>query len=220
MSLSDPNATVETFRDTCRQALEESEQQERLIDSLLALAHGQRGIAQREVVDLAALTRELLERHEPDAAAAGLGLDVSLKPAFVSGDKRLIERLVSNLVENAIRHNAPDGVLQAHIEPHGGQPRLRIANSGPPVPPEEVERLLQPFQRLTPVRVGYRDGLGLGLSIVAAIAAAHGATLAIRPRTTGGLEVEVRFAREADGRSRIPFSDPTGPDERLSTVPA
>jgi signal transduction histidine kinase len=204
MSLSDPNATVETFEDACRQALEESEEQERLIDGLLALAHGQRGIAQREVIDLAALTARVLERREPDADAAGLGLDVSLKPAFISGDRHLIERLVSNLVDNAIRHNAPDGVVRALVEQRAGQSRLRVANSGPPVPQQEVERLLQPFHRLAPDRVGHRDGLGLGLSIVEAIAAAHGANLAIRPRSGGGLEVEVWF--QADRRPGSPLT--------------
>ncbi len=193
MALSDPNATVETFRDTCRHALEEGEQQERLIDSLLALAHGQRGTDQREPIDLAAVTRDVLEAHEPEVVTAGLGLDAVLRPAFVHGDRRLIERLVSNLIENAIHHNAPDGLLQAFVGQRAGRARLQIINTGPPVPPAEVERLLQPFQRLVPDRVGQCDGLGLGLSIVAAIAAAHEATLEIEPRDPGGLRVEVRF---------------------------
>lgn len=193
MALSDPNATVERFRDTCRQALDEAEQQERLIDSLLALAHGQRGVDQREPIDLAAITRDVLEAHRAQVVAAGLGLDAVFRPAFVYGDRRLVERLVSNLVENAIRHNVSNGVLQAYVGQRAERARLQITNTGPPVPAAEIERLLQPFHRLVPDRVGHRDGLGLGLSIVAAIAAAHEAALEIEPREPGGLRVEVRF---------------------------
>jgi signal transduction histidine kinase len=199
MAVSDPDATVETFRESCTQALEEGEHQERLIDALLSLAQGQRGIDQRELIDIAALTDDVLHAHEPDAAARGLHLDASLKPAFVFGDSLLIERLVSNLAENAIRHNAPGGQVHTVVGMRAGQAMLAITNTGPLVPAEEVERLLQPFQGLTPDRIGHRDGLGLGLSIVAAITAAHGAALDIVPRRNGGLEVEVRFPPVAGG---------------------
>ena len=73
-----------------------------------------------------------------------------------------------------------------------GRPTLTVTNTGPAVPPEEVDRLLQPFQRLSPDRTT-RDGLGLGLSIVAAIANAHEAVLAVRARPSGGLQVDVHF---------------------------
>lgn len=203
MALSDPDATMQTFRDACRQALKEGEQQERLIDALLALAHGQRGTDQREPIDLAALTREVLDAHESEVAAAGLRLDAALEPASISGDRRLIERLVSNLVENAIRHNTISGSLKTLVEPHGDHARLQITNTGPPVPTGEVQRLLQPFQRLSAERVGHRDGLGLGLSIVAAIAAAHAAALEIKPGVSGGLRIEVRFPLGGHSGARV-----------------
>jgi len=189
MVLSDPDATLETFRRTCRQALEENEQQEELIDSLLALAHGQRGVAEREPVELATITREVLRAHGLDAAAEGIRIDCSLETVVIFGDGRLIERLVSNLVENAIRHNVPGGQLEVRV----GNGMLAISNTGAPVPEAEIGRLLQPFQRLAQDRVGHREGIGLGLSIVAAIADAHDAALNIRPGESGGLRVEVRF---------------------------
>jgi signal transduction histidine kinase len=189
MVLSDRDATIETFRRTCRQALEENEQQEQLIDALLALAHGQRGIQECEPVELATLMSEILRSHELDAAANGLAVDVSLTPTVVTGDRRLIERLVSNLVENAIRHNVSGGQLEVRVSDR----RLVISNTGRPIPDAEIERLLQPFQRLAQDRVGYRDGIGLGLSIVSAIANAHDAALDIRPGEHGGLRVEVCF---------------------------
>jgi signal transduction histidine kinase len=191
--LSDPRATVKTFRATCRQVLEESEQQEQLIDALLALAQGQRGIEARESLDLAAVVDELLPVYASEAAARALDLDVSLEIAPMSGDRRLIERLVCNLLENALRHNVAHGSVTVAVRIRDGGATLVVANTGPLVPAGEIERLLQPFQRLAPDRVGHRDGLGLGLSIVAAIAKAHGAELDVTAGQDGGLVIQARF---------------------------
>ena len=193
--LSDPKATVATFRTTCQQVLDESAQQEQLIDSLLALAHGERGVDTREPIDLAAIAGEVLAVREAEAAARGVRLEVSLEPGLVSGDRRLIERLVSNLIDNALRHYLSGGTARVAVRGVAGEVELAVANTGPVVPAEEVERLLQPFQRLAGDRVGHGDGLGLGLSIVAAIANAHQAALDVRAGADGGLEVSVRFAR-------------------------
>ena len=200
MVLSDPRATVGTFRTTCRQVLEESAQQEQLIDALLALAQGQRGIDAREPIDLAEVAGEVLAAHEGEAAVRGVHVEVLLESAPIAGDRRLIERLVSNLVDNALRHNNPGGNARMEVRAAAGEVDLAVANSGPVVPADEVERLLQPFQRLDGDRVGHGEGLGLGLSIVAAIANAHGAALEVRPGADGGLEIRVRFARADDGR--------------------
>ncbi len=199
MVISDPRATVETFRETCKQVLEEGEQQEQLIDALLALAQGQRGIDKREPIDLATLAAAAVSEHELDATARGLDLEVSLEPAVVSGDRRLIGRLVSNLVDNAIRHNEPGGYVRLQVIGRSGKPTLMVANSGPAIPAEEVDRLLQPFQRLAADRVGRPEGLGLGLSIVTAIAVTHDAALAVSPGKRGGLEVQIRFPLAPEG---------------------
>ena len=207
MVLSDPRATVATFRTTCQHVLEESEQQEQLIDSLLALAQGQRGIAARERIDLAAIAGGVLRAHEGDAAARGVRVDASLEPAPIEGDRRLIERLVSNLVDNALRYNVPGGSARITVRAAGtGEIDLAIANTGGVVPAGEVDRLLQPFERLAGDRVGHGEGLGLGLSIVAAIASAHGAALDVTAGADGGLHANVRFARApaADLRAAPP----------------
>lgn len=193
MVISDPRATVATFRETCREALDESEQQEQLIDSLLALAQGQRGLDHRDPTDLAVVTDEVLRTHQADADERHLELDVTLETATIGGDRRLVARLVSNLVQNAIRHNVPNGDVHVRVGTSGANAVLAVANTGPMVPADEVDRLLQPFQRLAADRLGHRDGFGLGLSIVAAIAAAHDAALDVRPGENGGLRVEVRF---------------------------
>ncbi len=116
--------------------------------------------------------------------------------AVLLGDTRLAERLVANLVDNAVRHNLPGGWISLRVGAERGQAVLTVANSGPVVPPGEVARLFAPFQRLGGGRspaLSSRDGQGLGLSIVSAIAAAHGADLQARARPDGGLQVELRF---------------------------
>jgi signal transduction histidine kinase len=198
MAITDPRATVESFRTTCRHALEEGERQEELIDALLALAQGQRGLDRREPVDLVATVEQVVASHRADALARGIDVDTETEPARVSGDRRLIERLVTNLLENALLHNvAQGGQVSVRVEATGGGPTVTISNSGPLVPSEDVQRILQPFQRLERDRVGHRGGLGLGLSIVAAIADAHHAALAVSPNPGGGLTIAVRFPAHA-----------------------
>jgi signal transduction histidine kinase len=102
-----------------------------------------------------------------------------------------VESLVANLVDNAVRHNVPGGRVEVSTAATGAGGLLRVWNTGPVVPPGEVERLLQPFQRLGRDRVA--DGHGLGLAIVRAIAGAHGAGLSVTARPEGGLDVEVAF---------------------------
>jgi signal transduction histidine kinase len=193
MAITDAHATTETFRETCQEALEENEQQEQLIDALLALARGERGLDRREPVDLATIAADALREHRPDATARELDLDVALAPALVHGDRRLLARLVWNLVENAIRHNVPGGWVHVRVGTAADTPSVVIANSGPVVPKDEIARLLAPFQRLAADRIGQPGGFGLGLSIAAAIAGSHDAALEIVPGERGGLHVELRF---------------------------
>jgi signal transduction histidine kinase len=183
------------------------EQQERLIEALLTLARSQRGLDRREPVDLA----EVVEAALPADVAA------TLRPAGVLGDRRLIERLVTNLVDNAVRHNVPGGWVYVATANGGPEAILRVVNSGPRVRDEEVPDLLEPFRRAGAERSGHGEGLGLGLSIAAAVAAAHGAALELRARPEGGLDVEVRFqalqisskAAESSGRSQQAATSPS-----------
>ncbi|GGO78349.1 sensor histidine kinase [Nonomuraea cavernae] len=115
----------------------------------------------------------------------------ALGPAPASGDRALLERLVSNLLDNAVRHNVPGGWISVSTAVRSGRPTLRVANSGPVIPPDRAGTLLQPFQRLETRRRADGDGLGLGLSIVAAIVQAHDGALNVRPLPEGGLEVTV-----------------------------
>jgi signal transduction histidine kinase len=142
---------------------------------------------------LTEVTNTVLAASELDAAASGVTLERSLTPAAVTGDQRLIERLVSNLIQNAIRHNFRGGRVDVSVRAEGLTATLQVTNTGPIVPAEEIHRLMQPFQRLARPRTGQGAGLGLGLSIVAAVADAHGARLKIRREVAGGLNVVVQF---------------------------
>ena len=112
------------------------------------------------------------------------------------GDARLLQRLATNLIDNAIRHSIPGGRISIQVTADGQHPSLTITNTGPVIPPGEVTRLLQPFQRLT-ARPADSEGLGLGLSIAAAIAKAHQATLTINPGQRGGLDIGIGFPAAA-----------------------
>jgi signal transduction histidine kinase len=193
MSLSDPNADVESLRAACRQVLEEGRHQEDLIDALLLLARSQRGLERREQVDLASVVADVLAAHESDAQARGLQLERSLSPASLAGDPLLTRQLVTNLVENALDHNTPDGRASVSVGTQDGRATVKVVNTGPVIETGDVDRLVQPFQRLAPERTGEHDGVGLGLSIVQAIAEAHDAVLTIAAEPFGGLAVEVRF---------------------------
>src|SRR5439155_12380874 len=121
----------------------------------------------------------------------GLRVDAEHLPAQVSGDSRLLERLATNLVLNASRHNIPEGAILVRTETRDGKAVLFVANTGTEVPPHAIGRMFEPFERLDGSRVADRAGLGLGLSIVAAVAEAHSAEVTATPRAGGGLEVEV-----------------------------
>jgi signal transduction histidine kinase len=207
MVLGDPGATDESFRSACADVLESEIEQERLIEALLTLARGQRGLDRREPVDLAGVGGTVLRSREPAAEAAGLTVRATFRPAPCSGDPQLIERLVANLVDNAIRHNAADGWIELTTGIRAGRATLAIRNSGPVIPPAEVDRLFQPFQRLDGART-HQEGHGLGLSIVQAIADAHGAVLAAHPESAGGLGIEVTLPAAPVGGSA---QDEVGP---------
>ena len=189
LALSDPNASIDSYRHTCEQLLAVGQQQERLIEALLTLSRSQRGLDARQPVDLAAITAAAAAAADHD----GLVVDASLEPAHTSGNPRLVERLVANLVGNAVHHNVPGGSVDLATETRDGHAVLTVANTGPTIPSSELERLFQPFQRLDTTRTTGTDGFGLGLSIVRAIADAHDATIETEAPAEGGLRIRVSF---------------------------
>ena len=158
VALADPDADADTLRATCREALALGGHQERLVDALLALATSERGVARWDRVDLDQVARVVLAARGDDARRHGVDLAERLAPAATAGDPRLVESLVANLVDNAIRHNHRDGYVEVTTEIAGSDARILVVNSGPVVPEGQLERLRQPFQRMAPDRNGRRDG--------------------------------------------------------------
>jgi signal transduction histidine kinase len=195
VALADPAITLESLRAACEEAIDTGKDQAQLIEALLTLARSQSGLDHREPVDLTAVVNNILNANESTATAKRLRVHTALDNAALSGDARLISRLVSNLIDNAIRYNITGGRLVVTLAARAEAATLTVTNTGPPVPLDQVDRLLQPFQRAAPDRTA-PNGFGLGLSIVAQIAEAHGARLDVRPGAEGGLTVAVRFPAE------------------------
>jgi signal transduction histidine kinase len=164
------------------------DQADRLVESFLVLARAQRGVmTDLTTVSLPQVVSAALDARTADAADMGLAVRLQLGDADVTGSQTLIARMVANLVGNAIRHNQPGGFIDAITEADACAARLIVENGGPLLDADEVEQLAQPFKRLGAERTGCADGVGLGLSIVAAIVAAHRGTLDLQPGPGGGL---------------------------------
>jgi signal transduction histidine kinase len=193
VALADPDANVESLRTAHERILAAGTQQERLIEALLTLTRSHVGIEVRHPFDLAQLTHEVVDSRRAETDHRSVTIRPSISPALAAGHRPLAERLVTNLVDNAIRHNTPQGKVEITTQTVDGQAVLTVANTGPVVPPEATEQIYQPFQRLGASRTGRGEGIGLGLSIVQAIATAHDATITTSARPEGGLIITVAF---------------------------
>jgi signal transduction histidine kinase len=171
------------------QLLAVNERNEQLIEGLLVLAESDRGLPGAAPVRLDELVGEVLDRFADQAAEHEVTIRRGMMPRTVSGDRLLLDRLVSNLVSNAIKYNNPGGTIDVVV---ATEPALLIHNTGQPVPAETVPALFEPFRRLTAERT-HRGGAGLGLSIVRSIATAHLGTVTASPGDKGGLKVTVNL---------------------------
>jgi signal transduction histidine kinase len=206
VALANPEPDLQELRAMAESVVDASRRTEALLASLLILARSQRGLLHQSRVDLAEVAAAAAAPAEADARAEGVRLALELEGAPVTGDRALLERLVSNLVENGIRYNRPGGHVRVCTGVRGGRAELRVENSGPPVDADSAGRLAEPFERLE--RGADRRGAGLGLSIVKAVGEAHGGSLSIAPRPGGGLVVIVELPTGDDARAGSPARRP------------
>ena len=177
------------------------DQAERLVESFLVLARAQRGVIDDlTTVSLSQITADALDTRADGAAAADVTLHRSLDEAEVAGSRTLLSRLAVNLIDNAIRYNQPGGWVQVTTTTEGPSARLIVENSGPILDPAEVGQLGRPFRRGGAERTCSDGGVGLGLSIVGAIAAAHHGTVELEARPQGGLRVAVTLPHATSPR--------------------
>jgi signal transduction histidine kinase len=180
------------------QLLEVNDRHTRLIDGLLLLVDSENELTNAESVDLKEVVEHVVVSIRTNANAAQIQVETQLNPATVLGDPIMLEQLVRNLVENAIRHNQEDGWLRIETSVTENRSRLEVSNSGDGIPEFEIERIFEPFSRLENTRGMSNRGFGLGLSIVRAITTAHAGQVSARPNTDGGLVVTVDVPRICD----------------------
>lgn len=185
--------TIPQWRLMAERTLTATTRAERLLDGLLALARSDSGALVRAPHDLAVAAATALSETDEEAEAASLTVTTDLRAAPLTGDPVLVDRLVRNLVDNAVRHNHPGGRLQVTTCVIGREAVIVVSNSGETIPSAEVGRLFEPFQRLDASRGPSSRSTGLGLAIVDSIVRAHGGTVAATPLPDGGLTVTVRL---------------------------
>jgi signal transduction histidine kinase len=208
VTLADPSATAPTLRAACQELLESGRDQERLLEALLTLASSERGLDRSEPLDLAPLAARALDRVRLELDTRGLTVTADLLPAPVSGDEALLQRLIANLLDNAIQHNVSGGWIELRSSRDAGSSTVTVTNSGQVIPADEIQRLFEPFQRLSHDRTAYDGHHGLGLSIVRAIATAHHARIAATPMADGGMSVSVSFEQVTSPLAPTPEPGP------------
>lgn len=207
-----------------------ADRSERLVDRLLALARSESTLRDDTRVDLAELVGDVVGEQARAADTAGVEIDLDLGSATVTGDRALLERLAGNLVENAIRHNRRGGWLRVEVGTEQDAAVLRVANSGPVVPPNAVEHLFEPFQRGRDARRDRAGGFGLGLAIVRSVALAHGGDVTAKAPEAGGLNITVRLPlapsdapptdRDSSRAATQRETRPSGPQPLPRTAPS
>ena len=189
LTLADPDADIPIWREVGESVLRACARQERLLEACLTLARSQCGPQRNERLDLAQITEQAVRDHD----VSDLERVVVLRPALTIADPGLVERLVANLISNAIRHNVASGRIEVATLTTLEHAVVSVANTGPSIAACDLRRLFEPFQRLGSNPRTFNDGVGLGLAIVRALADAHGATVRAHARAEGGLAIDVAF---------------------------
>jgi signal transduction histidine kinase len=180
-----------------RKIREGLDRSDRLLESFLELSRAQHSqLGERAVVSLEEIVTASLQTHRPEIAAKRITVEQELRRASAGGSPTLLARMVDNVIDDAIRHNTTAGWIRVEIHDGPGSARLTVESGGAPIDEDKLRELAQPFRRLGADRTGSQDGVGLGLSIVQAIATAHGGTLTLHARPRGGLQVAIELPRE------------------------
>ena len=209
VTLAKPSPTARQLTDMAVRVLRSIDRAESMIEALLTLAVSDQGTLSAEFTDLATWAEDAIDAVAPEIERLDLNVDARLDPAETTGDPQLLERMIWNLVDNAVRHNEPGGWIKLRTGSRDAAVYLEIANSGPIVPDDAVPSLFEPFRRMQ-VRAGVREGFGLGLSITRSVVTAHRATVTARSQPAGGLDISVVIPRPSDlaAESRLRNSPP------------
>ena len=190
---------VTALGDKVRKGLDQADG---LLESFLMLARAERGALQEQTtVPLGRLVAAAIDSHHDAIAEKGITIRQTLKQVEATGSEALLRRMVDNLIDNATRHNEPGGWIRVGTSLNGGDVELLVESGGPRLEERQVRELAQPFRRLDSDRTRSEEGVGLGLSIVAAIVAAHDGRLKLHARPDGGLSVTIGLPNGAAPRA-------------------
>ena len=202
VAMAKPSRTTEQLEvlvGRVRQALDQSQA---LIDGLLTLARSDSGLTTHELVDLEAAAQDAIEQVGTLARDSNIAIEADLSPGPTLGDRVLLERLVANLLDNAVRYNLTRGSVRVVTGSADDASYITVTNSGPLVPESAVPSLLEPFTRLDG-RVSNSQGVGLGLSIVTSVVNAHHGHLHAEALPNGGMRISVRLPKTTVGTSCV-----------------
>ncbi|HJY56379.1 MAG TPA: HAMP domain-containing sensor histidine kinase [Streptosporangiaceae bacterium] len=194
VTLAKPSPTARQLTDMAVRVRRSIDRAESMVEALLTLAVSDQGKLSTEFSDLATWAEDAVDAAAPEIERLDLRVDALLDPAETTGDPQLLERMIWNLVDNAVRHNEPGGWIRLRTGSSDAAAYLEIANSGPFIPDDAVPLLFEPFRRME-ARTGVRDGVGLGLSIARSVVTAHRATVTARSQPAGGLDISVVIPR-------------------------
>ena len=190
VTLSKPTRTPEQLEAMAARLKRSVERAEATVEALLTLATSEVGPTDQEAIDLATAAEDAVDATRAAVDQHQITVDATLEPALAQGDRVLLERMIANLIDNAVRHNNPGGWVKIRTIQQADSAVFEITNTGPSVPAEQIPTLFEPFARAKQ-RLSHSDGVGLGLSIANTIARAHNATITTRPRPGRGLEMSV-----------------------------
>jgi len=225
VTLGKPDRTKEQLEAMAAEVRLAADRAETLIEALLTLARSDRGTSLKEPFDLAVYAEDALDNAVRALKERRIAIKTELDPGLAEGDPVLAERLVTNLIDNATRHNRDCGAIEITTGTTAdGMAFIVVANDGDVIPQHVVPGLFEPFRRLAGRTGSPGDtGLGLGLSIVHSVVTAHHGTVRAEPRPAGGLVIRVEFPlagppkqtrrrQRRRGARRRSSSLPSGPD--------
>lgn len=193
VNMPDPNTSTD-LAFLGKSLLATNRRSEQLVEGLLLLARSENELVERKSVDIAVIASQAVQQVSAEAESLGVKLRGEYLSTQVQGNSVMLERLASNLAQNAIHYNLPTGGwVEVKVAPLANCVTLTVINPGPVIPAYEVDNLFEPFTHLRDAHTGNRRGVGFGLAIVRSVARSHGGAVTARPRASGGLEVEVRL---------------------------
>ena len=202
VALSDPDISRQDLEEMGAAVTDAVNRSDKLINGLLVLARADGSLTMADT-DLADLARDQIGLLSQQADEMGLRLQMDLQPARLMGDRVLLERMIGNLIDNAVGHNDPDGWFSVRTGVENGEAVLQVSNSGHSVDADEIDKLFDRFYRPDKSRSRKTGGFGLGLSIVKSVVVAHGGSVVIVPLSEGGLDVNVRLPLQTPETPRV-----------------